>query len=216
MRPWTALAAAAVLAAAGTGPAAGETLGRFAAGDLAGWEVRVFEGETSYRIGDAGGGAALRAESAGTASSLYLEREIDLRATPVLAWRWRVDGVLAVPDERVKKGDDFAARLYVVAPGEGIFGRPDAVCYVWANRAERGESWPNPFTGHVRVLAVDSGAGDAGAWREHRRDVAADFRRLFGRKVEKLEGVAVMTDSDNSGLAASAWYGDIAFVGGAP
>lgn len=201
---------AAALALAAPGPAAGETLGRFSSGDLAGWEVRIFEGETSYRIGDAGGGPALRAESAGTASSLYLEREIDLRATPVLAWRWRVDGVLAVPDERVRAGDDFAARLYVVAPGRGLFGRPDAVCYVWANRARPGESWPNPFTGHVQTLAVDSGGGGAGAWREHRRDVAADFRRLFGRDVETLEGIALMTDSDNSGLAAAAWYGDIA------
>lgn len=196
--------------AAAAGPAGGETLGRFSAGDLAGWEVRVFAGETLYRTGDAGDGPALRATSEGTASGLYLERAIDLRRTPVLSWRWRVDGILDVPDERAKAGDDFAARLYAVAPGEGLFGRAFAICYVWANRAAAGDSWPNPFTGHVRTLAVDSGAGGAGTWREHRRDVVADFRELFGREVERLEGIALMTDSDNSGLAAAAWYGDIA------
>ena len=61
------------------------------------------------------------------------------------------------------------------------------------------------------MVAVDSGPAHAGDWRTHRRDVRADFRRLFEREVEEIEGIAVMTDSDNSGLSARAWYGEIAF-----
>ena len=76
-------------------------------------------------------------------------------------------------------------------------------------RAKVGEFWPNPFTAKVMMFALDSGTASAGAWRTHRRDVQADFLRLFGRKVDRLEGVAIMTDSDNSGLEARAWYGDI-------
>ena len=41
----------------------------------------------------------------------------------------------------------------------------------------------------------------------------ADFLRLFGREVDRLEGIAIMTDSDNSGLRARAWYGDIILYG---
>ena len=182
-----------------------------APGGTEGWEVEEFEGETRYRIVELDGRRVLRADSASSASSLYLEREIDLTATPILEWSWRVEMPLAVADERSKDGDDFAARLYVVAPGEGLFGLPRAINYVWANRAQVGDAWPNPFTSKVMMVAVESGERDAGAWRTHRRNVRADFLRLFEREVDALEGIAVMTDSDNSGQSARAWYGEIVF-----
>ena len=182
-----------------------------APGGTEGWEVEEFEGETRYRVVELDGRRVLQADSASSASSLYLEREIDLTATPILEWSWRVETPLAVADERSKDGDDFAARLYVVAPGEGLFGLPRAINYVWAYRAQVGESWPNPFTSKVMMVAVESGERDAGTWRTHRRNVRADFLRLFEREVDALEGIAVMTDSDNSGQSARAWYGEIVF-----
>lgn len=184
-------------------------LGRFSAGDLEGWQVRHFEGETRYRIVEAGGANVLEAESAAGASSLYLEREIDLAVRPVLEWRWRIEAPLSVPDERAKAGDDFAARVYAVAPGEGPFAPPVAISYVWAGSAPVGADWPNPFTARVRMVAVESGTVRAGQWRSYRRNLREDFRRLFGREVDELEGVAVMTDADNSRQRARAWYGDI-------
>ena len=180
-------------------------------GDGGDWEIEEFEGETQYRVVETDGRRVMEADSAATASSLYLEREIDLTQTPILEWSWRIEKPLAVDDERVKDGDDYAARVYVVAPGEGWFGMPRAVNYVWANRAEVGESWPNPFTSKVMMVAVHSGDGDAGTWQTYRRNVRDDFRRLFGMEVDELEGIAVMTDSDNCGQSARAWYGEIAF-----
>ena len=179
-------------------------------GDSEGWEEREFEGETRYRVVEVDGRRVLEADSDATASCLYLERDIDLAATPILEWSWRIEKPLAVADERIKDGDDFAARIYVVAPGEGWFGMPRAINYVWTNRADVGDAWPNPFASEVMMVSVDTGDADAGTWRTHRRDVRADFRRLFGMEVEELEGIAVMTDSDNSGQSARAWYGEIA------
>ena len=127
----------------------------------------------------------------------------------MLEWRWRIEAPVAVADERVKAGDDFAARVYVVAPGEGPFALPIAISYVWSGNAPVGADWPNPFTSKVRMVAVESGPARAGAWRSYRRNLRQDFRRLFGREVDRLEGVAVMTDSDNSRQRARAWYGDI-------
>ena len=176
-----------------------------------GWEVEEFDGETRYRVVELDGRRVLEADSEAAASSLYLEREIDVTATPILEWSWRIEKPLAVADERTKDGDDYAARLYVVAPGEGMFGLPRAINYVWANQAAVGDSWPNPFTAKVMMVAVDSGEAHAGDWRTHRRNVRTDFLRLFEREVEEIEGIAVMTDSDNSGLGARAWYGEIAF-----
>ena len=181
-------------------------------GDDRGWEIEEFEGQTRYRVVELDGRRVLEADSVATASSLYLEREIDLTATPILEWSWRIEKPLAVDDERIKDGDDYAARVYVVAPGEGLFGLPRAINYVWANRADVGESWPNPFTAKVMMVAVHSGDGDAGTWQTYRRDVRADFLRLFEMEVDELEGIAVMTDSDNnSGQSARAWYGELAF-----
>ena len=184
-------------------------LGRFSAGDTEGWQLRHFEGRTRYRIVAVGGRKVLEAESRSAASSLYLERDIDLARRPVLEWQWRVEAPLAIADEHVKAGDDFAARVYVVAPGEGLFALPIAISYVWAASASVGDAWPNPFTSKVRMVAVESGSAHAGEWRGYRRNVREDFRRLFGREVDELEGVAVMTDADNSRQRARAWYGDI-------
>ena len=178
-------------------------------GDIGDWDVKEFEGETHYHVLEVDGQRVLEAHSVSTASSLFLEREIDLTATPILEWSWRIEKPMAVENERIKEGDDFAVRLYVVAPGEGWFGMPRAINYVWTNRTRIGDAWPNPFASEVMMVAVESGHGNAGTWRTYRRDVRADFRRLFGMDVEELEGIAVMTDSDNSRQSARAWYGEI-------
>ena len=178
-------------------------------GDSGDWDVKEFEGETHYHVLEVDGRRVLEAHSVSSASSLFLEREIDLTATPILEWSWRIEKPMAVENERIKEGDDFAVRLYVVAPGEGWFGMPRAINYVWTNRTRIGDAWPNPFASEVMMVAVESGHGNAGTWRTYRRDVRADFRRLFGMDVEELEGIAVMTDSDNSRQSARAWYGEI-------
>ena len=186
-------------------------LGRFSAGDLAGWKTKRFSGETSYRfVKDSEGGTVLEAISEGAASGLVLERKIDLTRTPILIWRWRIERPVNPPDERSRAGDDFAARIYFVAPGAGwISFHPDSIAYVWASRQPEGSSWPNPFTEKVRMVAVDSGAERAGQWRTHRRNMREDFRARFGRDITEITHVAIMTDSDNSKLSARAWYGDI-------
>ena len=178
-------------------------------GDSGDWDVKEFEGDTHYHVLEVDGRRVLEAHSVSSASSLFLEREIDLTATPILEWSWRIEKPMAVENERIKEGDDFAVRLYVVAPGEGWFGMPRAINYVWTNRTRIGDAWPNPFASEVMMVAVESGHGNAGTWRTYRRDVRADFRRLFGMDVEELEGIAVMTDSDNSRQSARAWYGEI-------
>ena len=104
--------------------------------DSGDWEEEEFEGETRYRVVELDGRRVLEAESVATASSLYLEREIDLTATPVLEWRWRIEKPLSLPDERIKDGDDFAARVYAVASGEGWFSLPITINYVWAGEAQ--------------------------------------------------------------------------------
>ena len=101
--------------------------------------------------------------------------------------------------------------MYVVASDPVFFWRTRAVCYVWSGGARRGGSWRSPFAGNVRMLAL-RGAGDApGEWRDERRDVAADFRRLFGDAPATIDAVAVMTDGDQTGGVARGAYRGLRF-----
>lgn len=185
-------------------------LGRFSNGDLTGWESKSFEGETRYRlIKDGGGETVLEAVSNAAASGLVYERKIDLTKTPILIWRWRIERPVNPPDELSKEGDDFAVRVYFLAPGAGWLSFPDSVVYVWASKQPVGSAWPNPYTKKAHMLAVDSGAKHAGQWRTHRRNMREDFRRYFGRDITGVTHIAIMTDTDNSKLSAKGWYGDI-------
>jgi hypothetical protein len=185
--------------------------GRFSAGDLDGWRERRFEGRTHYELAEVDGVRALRAESRGAASGLYRRMRIDLERTPYLRWSWRIENVLPEADERTRAGDDYPARIYVVLSGGVAFWRTRAVNYVWSSNEPEGASWPNAFTANAYMVAVRAGDSDVGRWVEEWRDVRADFRRLFGVDVRYVDGVALMTDTDNTGASAVAWYGDIYF-----
>lgn len=198
------------LAALALGAAAGVvTVGHFSAGDLAGWEPEEFKGVTTYSLVREDGRQVLQAVSRGSASALVKKIEADPAQTPMLSWSWKIEGTLPGGDGRSKAGDDFAARVYVVFPSF-FFWNTRALNYVWANKLPVGRAWPNAFAGdNVMMMAVNSGDGQAGKWVSHRRDLAADFRRLFGEEPPGIGAIAVMTDSDNTKGSAVAYYGDI-------
>lgn len=188
-------------------------VGEFSAGKLDDWQTQIFEGETDYRIAtDDEGRTALRAVSDAAASGLYREITVDLTETPWLRWSWKVDTILEGIDERTKAGDDFPARVYVVVSGGALFWRTRSLVYVWSSHQPAGTLWDNPFTGNARHIAVRSGPEQLGQWLEEARNLREDWRRAFGEDLEQIDGVAIMTDTDNSGRAASAWYGDIEFA----
>jgi hypothetical protein len=100
----------------------------------------------------------------------------------------------------------------VVFSGGLFFWRTRAINYVWSSNQPEGASWPNAFTGNARMIAVESGPQRLGQWVSEQRNVAEDYRRLFGGEPGSVDAVAIMTDTDNSGQQASAWYGDIWFA----
>ena len=178
--------------------------------DIAQWPERSFDGDTAYTLVAYDGGEALEAVADGTASARYLELDIDLDATPYLEWSWRVDGLpTGEASERSKVGDDYAARIYVVR--EGLFGKLSAraLNYVWSRREPIGASWPNAYTDRAMMRVVDSGADGLGTWRTHRRDLRADWLAAFGEPLDAVHGIAIMTDTDNTGSDARALYGAI-------
>jgi hypothetical protein len=183
-------------------------LGNFSAGDLSGWKPKVFEGETSYTLVDDGERRVLKAESRKAASGLFKEVELDPRKYAVLRWSWKIEGTIPNGNERTKEGDDYAARVYIVFP-RTLFWKTKAINYIWANRLPKGDSLPNAFTSNAMMVAVESGDGKIGRWVTEERNVYEDYRKLFGEEPPEIGAVAVMTDTDNTGGAAVAYYGDI-------
>ena len=155
------------------------------------------------------GRKVVKATSNVAASGLFKEIEIDLKKYPILKWSWKINDVLSKGDATRKEGDDYAARIYVVFP-HTLFWKTKGINYIWGNKLGRGKSIPNAFARkNVIMLAVESGAEKAGQWTFHSRNVYEDYKRLFGAEPRKLGAIAIMTDTDNTGQKAQAWYGDI-------
>jgi len=183
----------------------------FGKGLSAGWEKKIFKGETVYAPVIDEGRPALKAESRATASALIYRISLDPVTYPRLSWSWKIARTIRKGDERTKAGDDYTARVYVVFPSV-LFWRTRAVNYIWANRLPRGAFLPNAYTGNAVMVAVESGDGNAGRWVDEERDLVEDYRRAFGEDPSRIGAVAIMTDTDNTEEQAVAWYGAIRFL----
>jgi hypothetical protein len=193
------------------------------------WQALAFpkiERHTRYTPAEDEGRPVLRAESECSASGLLLPLSgIDLTATPLLSWRWRVDEAVAPADERSRAGDDFAARVYVsfafepkqatllerarhqmaaAMHGDELPG--SSLSYVWAASEPKGARWPNPFTEAAHMVVATSGPPAPWKWVEV--DLLADYERAFGRPAPAPLFLAIMTDSDNGCSRAEAAYAD--------
>ena len=187
-------------------------IANFSDSSLEGWEVKEFSGTTSYQLVSLDGKNVLRAESDDSASILIKKIAVDLKKFPFLNWRWRIENRLASADERTKSGDDYGARIYVVVDGGLLPWRTRAINYVWANEASRGEIWESAFAGKSSMMmAVRDGQDKISTWYSEKRDVYQDFKRQFGREYESIDGIAIMTDTDNGHGQVKAYYGDIYF-----
>ena len=199
-----------ILLAVAAACAAEVAVGRFSAGDLSGWHDETFSGKarTSYHLVKENGRTVLMAQSRRAASGLLKKVDLNLRNYPLLRWSWKVEHTLKGEDVTRKSGDDFAARVYVMFP-RTFFWQMRALNYVWAARLPKNSAVPSPYTANTVIIAAESGEGAAGTWVSEERNVYEDYRRAFGEEPPRVGAVAVMTDTDDTGDEAVAWYGDI-------
>lgn len=173
-----------------------------------GWETKSFAGQTHYTTEHDDKQFYIKATSRAAASGLFHKITYDPKDQPILRWSWKIEHTLAKGDERTKAGDDYAARVYVVFPSL-FFWNTKALNYIWANKLPRGEALPNAFTANAMMIAVESGNGHAGQWLNEERNIYEDFKRYFKTEPPKVGAIAIMTDTDNTGESATAWYGPI-------
>lgn len=172
------------------------------------WQKQIFSGETLYTVVRDGDQDCIRAVSAGTASGLVYKIDYNLEEYPFLSWSWKVEHALQQGDERSKKTDDYAARVYVVFPSV-FFWKTRALNYIWANKIPQGSTIPNSYTANAMMIAVQSGPEKAGRWLTETRNVYEDYRKAFGQEPPRAGAIAIMTDTDNTGGQATACYGPV-------
>ncbi len=173
-------------------------------------ERRLANRTTRYKVVEDGGGTVLQADSRAGASGVWRPVTAEEPVAGRLAWRWKVEHTIADNDrERERRGDDYAARVFVVFDGDFASRRAKAVCYVWAARESVGSVFPSPYTANVAMVVLASGDDEAGAWRREERDVLADYRAFFGEDADDVSAVAIMVDTDNTGSRARSYFDDV-------
>ena len=208
--PWISLAT--VVGTPSSGVAREDVVvGDFGVGSLIGWQEKSFKNTTRYELVKGDTGMVLKADSNDSASGMYREIKIDLVKTPCLIWSWKVNSILDDLDETTKSGDDYPARLYVVFSGGLFFWKTRALNYVWSNGSPIGSAWPSAYTKNTINIAVQSGSHRVGQWSQQSRNVRSDYKRFVGGDVKQADALAIMTDTDNSGGLATAFYGDVRF-----
>lgn len=198
----------------------------------AGWSPLIFRKIARHTVYEwSSVERAVHAVSSASASGLVFRFERGASARAMLRWRWRVARSLPTGDETKKAGDDYAARVYVTFlydPAEagvttkmkyglvkklyGEYPPHSGISYIWANRLPKGSAAPNPYTDRLRMIAVRSGDSEAGRWLGEERDLLKDYRALFGEAPPPLAGIAIMSDTDNTGSQAEAWFADIELI----
>jgi len=186
-------------------------IAKFSESNKSVWENHSFKGDTRYSFILDEGITVLKAESNHSASGLINKTRVDLEKTPYLNWRWKVDKPLYRLAENFKEGDDFAARVYIIVDGGVFFWNTLALNYVWSSSQPAGSLWDNPFTSNAKMIAVQSGDKKSGSWQVEKKNVREDLRRAYGKDIRIIDAIAIMTDTDNSGQKATAYYGDIYF-----
>ncbi|HEU0197751.1 MAG TPA: DUF3047 domain-containing protein [Nevskiaceae bacterium] len=186
----------------------------FSVTGLAGWVIHGFmhRPQTKYQLVDVDGRQVVHAVCRDSAAGLVWKGKVDLAKTPWLHWRWKVARVYPGLDERRKAGDDFPARVYVVIGSRWLPWSLRTLSYAWANDAQEPAWWDSPYSNHARIVPVEHGPQYVGQWRTEARNVRADFKRVFGKDVEDIHAVAVMSDCDDSHNHGQAWYGDLHFA----
>ena len=174
-------------------------------------KVRGADGKTSYTVGSNENGNYLRAEAHNAASGLGKEVKIDLNITPFINITWKVEKDLSGIDEKSKKGHDYAARVFVIKKTGKTALSNRAINYVFSSNEEVGEYWTSPFTKKSIDYVLSTTKNNSNEWVTVKTNVKEDFKKLHNLEVNDIEGVAVMTDTDNSKKLAISYYQNIYF-----
>ena len=187
----------------------------FTNSELSKLEVRKIRGadnKTNYSVGSNENGNFLKAVADNAALGLGKEINIDLNKTPFINITWKVEKDLPGIKENTKIGHDFAARVFVIKKTGATPLSNRAINYVFSSNNEVGFNSPSPYTKKSIDNVLASTKKNLNEWITVKANVKNDFKKFHDLDVNQLDGLAIMTDTDNSKMKAIAYYQNIYFT----
>ena len=174
-------------------------------------KVRGADNKTIYTVGSNENGNFLKAIADNAASGLGKEVRIDLNKTPFINITWKIEKDLPGIKENTKKGHDFAARVFAVKKTGATPLSNRAINYVFSSNNKVGFNSPSPYTKKSIDNVLSSTQNNLNEWITVKANVKEDFKKFHDLDVNTLDGLAIMSDTDNSKMKAVAYYQNIYF-----
>ena len=174
-------------------------------------KVRGADNKTAYSIGSNENGNYLKAIADNAASGLGKEIKIDLNETPFKNITWKIEKDLSGINEKSKKGHDFAARVFVIKKTGATPLSNRAINYVFSSNQEVGSNFPSPYTKKSIDNVIATTKKNLNEWVTVKANVKEDFKKFHNLDVNELDGIAIMSDTDNSKKKSITYYQNIYF-----
>ena len=174
-------------------------------------KVRGADNKTLYTLGSNENGNFLKAVADNGASGLGKEIKINLNKTPFLNITWKIEKDLSGIKEDTKKGHDFAARVFAIKKTGVTLLSNRAINYVFSSNDDVGLNWPSPYTKKSIDKVLSSTKESLNQWVTVKANVKEDFKKFHNLDVNELDGLAIMSDTDNSKKKSIAYYQNIFF-----
>jgi len=174
-------------------------------------KVRGADNKTIYTLGSNENGKFLKAVADNAASGLGKEIKIDLNKTPFINITWKVEKDLKGIKENTKKGHDYAARVFAIKKTGATPLSNRAINYVFSSNNEIGKSSPSPYTKKSVDKVLATTKNNLNVWVTVKANVKEDFIKFHDLDVNELNGLAIMSDTDNSKMKSVAYYQNIFF-----
>jgi hypothetical protein len=166
-----------------------------------------------FTIVNDNGHKALNMKSAGDGSTISkdIKGKVDLKQTPILEWSWKVTVLPTGGDACKKDLDDEAAQVYVTWPRFPEAVRSRIIGYIWDTTEPVGKICKSEKTGTVTYIVLRSGSAELGQWLTERRDVVADFKKIYQDDPDSPAAVSIAIDSNDTNSSAESFMGAIQF-----
>tara|TARA_Y100001980_G_C14551020_1_gene334004 strand:- start:311 stop:961 length:651 start_codon:yes stop_codon:yes gene_type:complete len=174
-------------------------------------KVRGADNKTQYSIGSNENGNFLKSVADNAASGLGKEIIIDLNKTPFINITWKIEKDLKGIKENTKKGHDYAARVFVIKKTGATPLSNRAINYVFSSNNDVGLNWSSPYTKKSIDNVLASTKNSLNEWVTVKSNVKEDFKRFHDLDVNQIDGLAIMSDTDNSKMKSIAYFQNIYF-----
>ena len=174
-------------------------------------KVRGADNKTTYSVGSNDNGNYLKAIADNAASGLGKEIKIDLNKTPFINITWKIEKDIPGIDETAKKGHDFAARVFVIKKTGATALSNRAINYVFSSNQDVGSNSPSPYTKKSVDNVLATTKKNLNEWVTVKANVKEDFKKFHNLDVNELDGIAIMSDTDNSKQKSITYYQNIYF-----